>query len=82
MSIVSLVFQIGCLIVSFLNEKRMSIDIIRKLFSIENKNRKNKNKLLKISASERVKLNIEKVNNSFQSPERNDKFCNDYRKFK
>ena len=74
MSIVSLVFQIGCLIVSFLNEKRMSIDIIRKLFSIENKNRKNKNKLLKISASERVKLNIEKVNNSFQSPERNDNF--------
>ena len=68
MSIVSLVFEIGSQIVSFLNEKKMSIDIIRILFNVENKNKKNK--FSKIHASERVKLNIEKTNNSFQLSEK------------
>ena len=38
MSIVSLLFQIGRLIMEFLNQKKMSVDIIRKLFNIENQN--------------------------------------------
>ena len=67
MSIVSLALEIGNQIVSFLNEKKMSIDIIRILFNVENKNKKNK--FSKIHASERVKLNIEKTNNSFQLSE-------------
>ena len=42
MSIVNLLFEIGRQILSFLNEKKMSIDIIRTLFNIEKKSRKYK----------------------------------------
>ena len=38
MSIVNLLFEIGRQILSFLNEKKMSVDIIRALFKIDNKN--------------------------------------------
>ena len=47
MSIVSLLFEIGRQVLYFLNDKKMSIDIVRKLFTnLENKNDiKNKNSL-------------------------------------
>ena len=55
MSIVSLLFEIGRQVLYFLNDKKMSIDIVRKLFTnLENKNDiKNKNSLI-------IKTNINK----------------------
>ena len=65
MSIVSLLFEIGRQILSFLNEKKMSIDIIRTLFNIEKKSRKYKYN------DDRIKIVPEKMNNSFKLSEKN-----------
>ena len=70
MSIVSLLFEVGRLIMEFLNEKKMSVDIIRKLFYIENQN--NKNKIINNLESPRIKIVPEKINNSFKLMEKND----------
>ena len=62
MSIVSILFEIGRQIVTFINDKKMSVDIIRKLFNIENKyNQNNKFK----NSDNRIKLMPDKINNSF-----------------
>ena len=65
MSIVSLLFEIGRQILSFLNEKKMSVDIIRTLFNIEKKSRKYK------FNDDRIKIVPEKMNNSFKLSEKN-----------
>ena len=39
MSILSLLFEIGRQIMEFLNQKKMSVDIIRNLFEYENPNK-------------------------------------------
>ena len=65
MSIVSLLFEIGRQILSFLNEKKMSVDIIRTLFNIEKKSRKYK------FNNNRIKIVPEKMNNSFKLSEKN-----------
>ena len=67
MSIVSILFEIGRQIVMFINEKKMSVDIIRKLFNIENKN--NQKKFNKFD--NRIKLVPNKINNSFILSEKN-----------
>jgi len=67
MSIVSLLFEIGRQILSFLNEKKMSIDIIRTLFNIEKKSRKYKFN----NYDDRIKIVPEKMNNSFKLSEKN-----------
>ena len=69
MSIVSLLFQIGRLIMEFLNQKKMSVDIIRKLFNIENQNNRSKN--FNNYESPRIKIVPEKINNSFKLTEKN-----------
>lgn len=70
MSIVSLLLEIGRQISSFLNEKKMSIDIIKKLFEIENSNLSNKPNRFLIN-SDRIKMVPEKVNNSFKLNDNN-----------
>ena len=65
MSIVNLLFEIGRQILSFLNEKKMSLDIIRTLFNIEKKSRKYK------FNDDRIKIVPEKINNSFKLSEKN-----------
>ena len=67
MSMVSLLFEIGRQVISFLNEKKMSVDIIRKLFSIENKYRNNRYK----NNDNRFKFVPEKISNSFILSEKN-----------
>ena len=67
MSIVSILFEIGRQIVTFINEKKMSVDIIRKLFNIDNKYNKNKFNI----SDNRLKLMPEKINNSFILSEKN-----------
>ena len=67
MSIVSLLFEIGRQILSFLNEKKMSVDIIRALFKIDNKKRKYKHQ----NFDDRIQIVPEKINNSFKSLEKN-----------
>ena len=54
----------------FLNEKKMSVDIIRKLFKIDNQNNQNKN--YNNYESHRIKIVPEKMNNSFKLTEKND----------
>ena len=70
MSVVNLLFNIGELITSFIDKRKMSIDIISKLFSIENQNRLMKN----YHNYDRVKLAPEKMNNSFKITEKNNRF--------
>ena len=68
MSIVSILFEVGRQIVTFINDKKMSVDIIRKLFNIENKyNQNNKFK----NSDNRIKLMPDKINNSFILSEKN-----------
>ena len=67
MSIVSILFEIGRQIVAFINEKKMSVDIIRKLFNIDNKYNKNKFNI----SDNRIKLFPDKINNSFILSEKN-----------
>ena len=67
MSIVSLLFEIGRQILSFLNEKKMSLDIIRTLFNIEKKSRKYKFN----NFDDRIKIVPEKMNNSSNLSEKN-----------
>ena len=69
-SIISLLFEIGKFIMEFLNQKKMSVDIIRKLFNIENQNNRNKN--FNNFESPRIKIVPEKINNSFKLTEKND----------
>ena len=69
-STVSLLFQIGTIIMEFLNEKKMSVDIIKKLFKIDNQNNQNKN--FNNYESPRIKIVPEKMNNSFKLTEKND----------
>ena len=52
----------------FLSEKKMSVDIIRKLFNIENQNKRNKN--FNNYESPRIKIVPEKLNNSFKLMEK------------
>ena len=72
MSIVSLLFEIGRQILSFLNEKRMSVDIMRSLFKAENpiKIKRLSTKIL-VNESDRNKIIPYKMNNSFKLNERN-----------
>ena len=70
MSIVSLLFNIGKIITSFINKKKMSVDIVMKLFYVENQNRLMKNYRNK----DRVKLASEKMNYSFKVIEKNNIF--------
>ena len=69
MSIISVLMEVGRIILSFLNEKRMSVDIVRKLFEVDN-NRINKSgkfyQNLQNACSDRIKIAPEKLNNSFQ----------------
>ena len=67
-SVVSLLFEIGRLIMEFLSEKKISVDIIRKLFNIENQNKRNKN--FNNYESPRIKIVPEKLNNSFKLMEK------------
>ena len=67
MSVISLLFEIGRQILSFLNEKKMSVDIIRALFKIDNKKRKYKHQ----NFDDRIQIVPEKINNSFKSLEKN-----------
>ena len=62
MSIVSLLFEIGRQISSFLNEKKMSVDIVRKLFNSENNKRKNKFH----NFNDRFKISPGNINSSFK----------------
>ena len=70
MSIVRLLFNIGKIITSFINKKKMSIDVISKLFYVENQNRLMKN----YRNNDRVKLAPEKMNYSFKITEKNNIF--------
>ena len=70
MSIINLLFNIGELITSFIDKRKMSIGIISKLFNIENQNRLTKN----FHNYDRVKLAPEKMNNSFKITEKNNIF--------
>ena len=66
--------EIGKQILSILNEKRMSIDIIRKLFMIDNNIIKKNGKLsnyCKNFNSDRIKIIPEKMNNSFPLKDKN-----------
>ena len=72
MSVISLLFNIGTIISSLINEKKMSIDIISKLFNIENNNRLKKK--YNNYESNRIKLAPEKINNSFKVTEKNNIF--------
>ena len=69
MSIISVLMEVGRIILSFLNEKRMSVDIVRKLFEVDN-NRINKSgkfyQNLQNACSDRIKIALEKLNNSFR----------------
>jgi len=65
MSIVNLLFEIGRQVMDILNNKKMSVDIIHKLFTVDNQKRQNKN------YNDRIKLNPEKMNNSFKLTEKN-----------
>ena len=67
MSLISLMFEIGRQILSFLNEKKMSVDLIRTLFNIEKKSRKYKFN----NYNDRIKIVPEKMNNSFKLSEKN-----------
>ena len=84
MSIVSLLFEIGRQILSFLNEKKMSVDIIRELFKIDNKKRKYKHQ----NFDDMIQIVPEKINNSFKSLEKNsisiegDKIMNEESQYK
>ena len=69
MSIVSLLFEIGRQMLDFLNNKKMSVDIIYKLFMVDNQNSQNKN--YNNFGKDRIKLNPEKINNSFKLTEKN-----------
>ena len=69
MSIVSLLFEIGRQMLDFLNNKKMSVDIIYKLFMVDNQNSQNKN--FNNFGKDRIKLNPEKINNSFKLTEKN-----------
>ena len=62
MSIVSLLFEIGKQISSFLNEKKMSVDIIRKLFN----NEKNKINYKFHNFDVRIKTPTNKINSTFK----------------
>ena len=68
-SVVGLLFDIGGLILEFLNNKKMSVDVIYKLIKVNNKNRLNK--MYNNLETDRVKLNPEKINNSFRLTEKN-----------
>ena len=68
MSIVNLLFEIGRQILSFLNEKKMSVDIIGNLFNVEENGKKNKRY---INCNDRIKIAPEKINNSFKLTEKN-----------
>ena len=72
-SVVSILIEIGRLILEFSNEKKMSVDIIRRLFNVDNKYRQNKfynNNL----GTERIKLTPEKINNSFKLSDENNMY--------
>ena len=72
MSIVSLLFEIGRQIMEFLNQKKMSVDIIRKLFECEIPNKiRNKQTNFGVHDSDRIKIIPEKMNNSFKLNEKN-----------
>ena len=68
-SVVGLLFDIGGLILEFLNNKKMSVDVIYKLIKVNNQNRLNK--MYNNLETDRVKLNPEKINNSFRLTEKN-----------
>jgi hypothetical protein len=69
MSIVSLLFEIGTQICGFLNEKKMSIDVIRKLFMTYNKFNIEKKK--RYFQADRIKMIPKKINNSLIISESN-----------
>ena len=72
MSIVSLLIEIGRQILEFSTEKKMSVDIIRTLFGMENHNKlKSISKKFYINDSDRIKIAPEKMNNSFKLDEKN-----------
>ena len=66
-STVSLLVDIGSLILSFLHEKKMSVNVIRYLFNIENKNKKY-NKI----NSEKLNYTPLKLNNSIKKIDQSD----------
>ena len=69
MSIISLLFEIGTQICGFLNEKKMSIDVIRKLFMTYNKFNIEKKK--RYFQADRIKMIPKKINNSLIISESN-----------
>ena len=69
MSIVSLLFEIGTQICGFLNNKKMSIDVIRKLFMTYNKFNIEKKK--RYFQADRIKMIPKKINNSLIISESN-----------
>ena len=73
-SIISLLMEIGRQILSILNEKRMSVDIVRKLYMVDNNiiNRNGKlSRHFKNDYSDRIKIAPDKMNNSFHLIDKN-----------
>ena len=71
MSVVSLVFQILSKILTFLNKKKMSVDIITKLFEVDNENKLKKlAKNYNAVETDRIKIVPEKINKSFELKEK------------
>ena len=66
MSIVSLLFEVGTQILAFINEKKMNIDIIRKIFNVENEKRKNQ-----LNNNDKIKITADTLNKSFKLSEKN-----------
>ena len=66
MSIVSLLLEIGTQILAFINEKKMNIEIISKLFEVENQRRKNI-----FNDGDKIKITDDKLNKSFKLSEKN-----------
>ena len=72
MSIVSILFEIGRQIISFINVKKMNVDIIRHLFNVDNKKRnKKKFTFSNMNYNDKIQTSSDILNNACKFSEKN-----------